>query len=114
MTSWTFAAWLLLGGSTVLLFLGLPVAFSFLVVNIVGAWLWLGGEPGFVQLARNAVSSVTSFSLTPIPLFVLMGEILFHTGLAVKVMPSSSTRATSPVRPSEPSSACRRTAKPPS
>src|SRR6186713_2690526 len=86
MTSWTFAAWLLLGGSTVLLFLGLPVAFSFLVVNIVGAWLWLGGEPGFVQLARNAVSSVTSFSLTPIPLFVLMGEVLFHTGLAVKVI----------------------------
>ncbi len=86
MSGWTFAAWLLLGGSTVLLFLGLPVAFSFLVVNIVGAWLWLGGEPGFVQLARNAVSSVTSFSLTPIPLFVLMGEILFHTGLAVKVI----------------------------
>ena len=86
MTGWTFAAWFLLGGSTVLLFLGLPVAFSFLVVNIVGAWLWLGGEPGFVQLARNAVSSVTSFSLTPIPLFVLMGEVLFHTGLAVKVI----------------------------
>src|ERR1700754_1114645 len=86
MTGWTFAAWLLLGGSPVLLFLGLPVAFSFLVVNIVGAWLWLGGEPGFVQLARNAVSSVTSFSLTPIPLFVLMGEVLFHTGLAVKVI----------------------------
>jgi TRAP-type C4-dicarboxylate transport system permease large subunit len=29
---------------------------------------------------------VTSFSLTPIPLFVLMGEVLFHTGLAVKVI----------------------------
>src|SRR6187200_1459451 len=86
MIGWVGAAWLLLGGSTVLLFLGLPVAFSFLVVNIVGAWLWLGGEPGFVQLARNAVSSVTSFSLTPIPLFVLMGEILFHTGLALKVI----------------------------
>jgi hypothetical protein len=27
-----------------------------------------------------------SFSLTPIPLFVLMGEVLFHTGLAVKVI----------------------------
>ena len=52
----------------------------------VGAWLWLGGEPGLVQLARNSVSSVTSFSLTPIPLFVLMGEVLFHTGLAVKVI----------------------------
>ncbi|WP_280151437.1 TRAP transporter large permease subunit [Piscinibacter sp. XHJ-5] len=84
--TWQLAAWLLLGGSTVLLFLGLPVAFSFLVINLLGAWLWLGGEPGMVQLARNSVSSVMSFSLTPIPLFVLMGEVLFHTGLAVKVI----------------------------
>jgi len=29
---------------------------------------------------------VASFSLTPIPLFILMGEVLFHTGLAVKVI----------------------------
>ena len=69
-----------------LLFLGLPVAFSFLAINLLGAWLWLGGEPGLAQLARNSVSSVMSFSLTPIPLFVLMGEVLFHTGLAVKVI----------------------------
>ena len=84
--SWGAAAWLMLGGSTVLLFLGLPVAFSFLVINLVGAYLWLGGEPGLAQLARNSVSSVMSFALTPIPLFVLMGEVLFHTGLAVKVI----------------------------
>ena len=84
--SWELAAWLLLGGSTVLIFLGLPVAFAFIAINLAGALLWLGGEPGLVQLARNSVSSVTSFSLTPIPLFVLMGEILFHTGLAVKVI----------------------------
>ncbi|MCX7158746.1 MAG: TRAP transporter large permease, partial [Proteobacteria bacterium] len=71
--TWQIAAWILLGGSTVLLFLGLPVAFTFLVINLVGAMLWLGGEPGLVQLARNSVQSVTSFSLTPIPLFVLMG-----------------------------------------
>ena len=57
-----------------LLFLGLPVAFTFLVINLAGAMLWLGGEPGLVQLARNSVQSVTSFSLTPIPLFVLMGR----------------------------------------
>ena len=69
-----------------LLFLGLPVAFSFLAINIVGAILFLGGEPGLVQLARNSVDSVMSFSLTPIPMFVLMGEVLFRTGLAVKVL----------------------------
>ncbi|MGH8675578.1 MAG: TRAP transporter large permease subunit, partial [Burkholderiales bacterium] len=83
---WQFAAWLLLGGSTLLLFLGLPVAFTFLAVNLIGAGLWMGGEAGLVQLSRNAVSSVASFALTPIPLFVLMGEVLFHTGLAVKVI----------------------------
>jgi tripartite ATP-independent transporter DctM subunit len=84
--SWQFAAWLMLGGSTALLFLGLPVAFTFIAVNILGAIIWLGGEPGLEQLARNSVVSVTTFSLTPIPLFVLMGEVLFHTGLAVKVI----------------------------
>jgi tripartite ATP-independent transporter DctM subunit len=84
--SWQAAAWLMLGGSTLLLFLGLPVAFSFLVINLVGALLFLGGEAGLTQLVRNSVGSVASFSLTPIPLFILMGEVLFHTGLAVKVI----------------------------
>jgi tripartite ATP-independent transporter DctM subunit len=84
--SWQAASWLLLGGSTALLFLGLPVAFTFLGINIIGAALFLGGEPGLVQLTRNSVDSVRSFSLTPIPMFVLMGEVLFHTGLAVKVL----------------------------
>ena len=84
--SWQFAAWLMLGGSTLLLFVGVPVAFTFIGVNILGAIIWLGGEPGLEQLARNSVISITSFSLTPIPLFILMGEVLFHTGLAVKVI----------------------------
>src|SRR5467141_2684067 len=84
--SWGAAAWLMLGGSTVLLFLGLPVAFSFLVINLVGAVLFLGGEAGLTQLMRNSVVSVATFSLTPIPLFVLMGEVLFHTVLALKVI----------------------------
>ena len=86
MSSWPIAAWLMLGGSTLLLFMGMPVALTFLGVNIIGAVLYMGGEPGLVQLVRNSVSSVTAFALTPIPLFVLMGEILFHTGLAVKVI----------------------------
>jgi tripartite ATP-independent transporter DctM subunit len=84
--SWQIASWFLFGGSTLLMLLGLPVAFSFLAINIIGAILFLGGEPGLVQLARNSVDSVASFSLTPIPMFVLMGEVLFHTGLAVKVV----------------------------
>src|SRR5262252_617675 len=84
--SWQMAALLLLGGSTVLLFIGMPVAFSFIAINLVGAVLFLGGEPGVLQLVRNSGAAVMNFSLTPIPLFILMGEVLFHTGLAVKVI----------------------------
>ena len=86
MSSWAIAAWLMLGGSMVLLFIGMPVALTFITINIVGAWLYMGGEPGLQQLVRSSVSSITAFSLTPIPLFVLMGEVLFHTGLAHKVI----------------------------
>ena len=84
--SWEWAALLLLGGSTVLLFIGMPVALSFVAINIVGAYLFLGGEAGLAQVVRNSVVSLMSFSLTPIPLFILMGEVLFHTGLAIKVI----------------------------
>src|ERR1700748_3413532 len=84
--SWQMASLLLLGGSTVLLFIGMPVAFSFIAINLLGAVLFLGGEPGLNQLVRNSGAAVVNFSLTPIPLFILMGEVLFHTGLAIKVI----------------------------
>src|SRR3954468_6179790 len=86
MSAWGIAAWLMLGGSTLLLFIGMPVALTFMAVNIVGAWLYMGGEAGLAQLARSSVGSVAAFALTPIPLFILMGEILFHSGLAVQVI----------------------------
>jgi TRAP-type mannitol/chloroaromatic compound transport system permease large subunit len=83
---WIENGLLLFGGLVVIMGLGVPVAIAFLVLNVVGASLFLGGEPGLVQLARNSVQSITSFSLTPIPFFVLMGEILFHTGVALKAI----------------------------
>jgi tripartite ATP-independent transporter DctM subunit len=66
--------------------LGTPVALAFLATNVMGAYVFMGGLPGIDQLARNSISSVITFSLTPIPLFVLMGEVLFQTGLALKVI----------------------------
>ncbi len=54
--SWQMAALLLLGGSTVLLFIGMPVAFSFVAINLIGAVLFLGGDAGLQQLVRNSAS----------------------------------------------------------
>jgi tripartite ATP-independent transporter DctM subunit len=84
--SWWVAACLLFGSLTLLFALALPAAFAFLGINIVGAWVWLGKDAGLIQLVRNGVTSISSFSLTPIPFFVLMGEVLFHTGVAMKAI----------------------------
>ncbi len=84
--AWWAAALVLFGILSGLLGLGLPAAFAFLAINVVGAWIWLGQDPGLVQMVRNGVASIASFSLTPIPFFVLMGEVLFHTGVAMKAI----------------------------
>lgn len=86
MMAWQSALALMLGLLCGLMALGLPVAFAFFSVNIVGAVVFLGGEAGLSQLARNSMASLASFTLVPIPLFLLMGEILFHTRVAFKAI----------------------------
>ena len=83
---WYWALALMLGLLCLLMALGLPVAFAFMGVNIIGAAVFLGGEPGLNQMIRNAMEALTNFSLAPIPLFLFMGEILFHTGVAFKAI----------------------------
>lgn len=83
---WQAAALLMLGGVTALILIGPPVAFCFLAINLVGAWIFLGGEFGLQQLVRNGVAALTNFSLTPIPFFVLMGEVLFRSGVAMRAI----------------------------
>lgn len=84
--SWWLAACVLFGSLTLLFALAVPAAFAFLGINIVGAWVWLGKDAGLIQLVRNGVAAISSFSLTPIPFFILMGEVLFHTGVAMKAI----------------------------
>ncbi|MFC4667810.1 TRAP transporter large permease subunit [Seohaeicola nanhaiensis] len=77
----------LMGGFLVLLMaLGVPVAFAFLALNLVGAYFIFGGVAGISLLVLNATESIGTFVLVPIPLFVLMGEILLTTGLATRAI----------------------------
>lgn len=68
-----------------LMIAGMPVAFAFLGANLVGAFFLLGGWAGWLQLVDNATAMITSFTLVAVPLFVLMGALLFHSGLALRV-----------------------------
>lgn len=90
---WYAALGFLLGLILFFMFLGVPVALAFLAANMIGATYFMGGNGdlftqmsrGIGQLSNNAVPTVTSFNLMPVPMFLLMGEIFFFTGLAQRM-----------------------------
>lgn len=79
---WVLDILVIFGGLLLILATGLHVAFSFLVVNLVGAYFLWGGVSGFHDLILSIFGSVTQFSLFPVPLFIIMGEVLMHSKLA--------------------------------
>ena len=83
---WWVLLLIILGGITILLGLGVPVAFAFILVNLLGVFFLQGGGRALHQLVLSMESSVSSFTLAPIPLFVLMGEVLWHSRLAFNAL----------------------------
>ncbi len=83
---WWSTLLLIFGALFALMAIGVPIAFAFLAINVVGAWFYWGGVAGMEQLVLSIYESVTSFSLLPVPLFVLMGELMFRSGIATRLM----------------------------
>ena len=82
---WYAAAALLIGSIIGLMAFGIPVAFAFLLTNIMGVFVFSSGWSGLTQIVDNSTSLITTFTLAPIPMFILMGSLFFHTGLAIRV-----------------------------
>ena len=81
----------IVGGSfVVLLALGVPVAFTFLFILIAGSIVLIGDPVGPYQAIQNLFGSIGSFALAPIPLFVMMGEVMLHSGLAANSLDAIS------------------------
>jgi len=85
MMEWYFALGLLLGLIMLFMLIGMPIAFAFLSANLIGAWIFMGGPNGIIQVLNNGFGALSSFSLVPIPLFLLMGELFFRTGLGMRM-----------------------------
>ncbi len=82
---WYYALTLLLGTVCFLMFFGLPVAFAFFAANILGTFLFVNGDIGLVFMPMEFHNAI-KFTLAPIALFLLMGEILLQTGVAFKAI----------------------------
>jgi len=82
---WYWALATLIG--TVIFFMaaGTPVALTFLTTNIIGVLVFMGGTAGLTQIVDNSTVLITTFTLGPVPMFILMGALFFHTGLAIRV-----------------------------
>lgn len=65
-----------------LLVLGVPVTFALGAVAIVGLTLVIGLDGTLQQAVMVAMQTGTDFILLCIPLFVFMGKMVFHTGIA--------------------------------
>lgn len=64
---------------------GLPVFIAFLALNLVGLFIISGNLNGITLIINSMFSTSTSLSLAAIPLFVLLGELLFRSG-SVKIL----------------------------
>ena len=79
---WAFA--LLLGMVVSFMAIGIPVAFAFIATNFIAVIIFVS-TAGLIQVVDNSTQLITRFTLGPVPLFIMMGSLFFHTGLAVKV-----------------------------
>ncbi len=79
---------ILLGLFAVLVVIGLPVAFA-LGVSALAAFAY-EGLPLIVAFQR-IVSGVTVFSLLAIPFFIFAGELMFHGGIATRLVRFASS-----------------------
>lgn len=83
---WLFSFSLLIGTVLLLMGLGLPVAFAFVATNILGLFMFFGGARGVTQMVANFSDAVATYSLAPLPMFLVMGSLFFRSGLGDRVI----------------------------
>ena len=61
--------------------LGIPVAFSLATTSFIGFAYYANWTAAVVQLSSIVVSGISSYTLSVVPMFLLMGEFTFQSGI---------------------------------
>jgi len=83
---WPLAILAMFGILVVFMATGMPIAFAFMITCVIGSVLFWGGMAGVDQLAMSVYSAVASWVLLPVPLFILMGNVIFESGVGMKMV----------------------------
>lgn len=78
---WYFILIIIIGLLLAFFTAGVYIAFAFLAVDIIGMVWFLGGQKGLLLLTNSMYDSVAFIMLTPLPLYLMMAEILFQSGV---------------------------------
>lgn len=79
--TWQMTLILFFGLLMIALLSGMALPAAFMAISASAAYIFWGGFAGLEQMSLTLLNTVKSWSLLPIPLFILMGEILFQTGI---------------------------------
>lgn len=82
---WYSVLLILLSLILILFMTGIPVAFAFLLLNIVGLYVLLGGVKAWGILILSAYEVLTLYEMLAVVFFILMGEVLYHSGVVKEV-----------------------------
>ncbi|MBN2323341.1 MAG: TRAP transporter large permease [Spirochaetes bacterium] len=69
----------------ILLFSRMPVGFVMALVGAVGFGFLVSFNASFNMVVKDIFSVFGSYSLTVVPLFILMGQIAFHSGISSRL-----------------------------
>ena len=83
---WQTLCLIIAGILFICLFSGLPIFAAFLIVDTIGVLLFMGGLAGVDSLIRSIFDSIGLFTLTPVVLFLIMGEVIFRSGMASRAL----------------------------
>lgn len=84
-------ALLAFAGLLTLIFLGIPIAVSMAMVGFVGSWYYLGTTvPALSQLKTLSYDTFSSYSLSIVPLFLLMGQFASKSGMSRALFDAAS------------------------
>jgi C4-dicarboxylate transporter, DctM subunit len=73
-----------------LLFLGVPIAFGMGLVGLAGFAALIGWAPALDSLGQLSVDSMKSYTLSVMPLFILMGNLINHARLSEDLYAASN------------------------
>lgn len=64
---------------------GIEIAFGIAIMGVLGLLMVSGFHAAFSIVSQDFFDTLSSYSLTVIPLFMLMGQVAFHAGIAQRL-----------------------------